>query len=126
MQAAGDPFLGHTFEDGWKADAYVRQLWDMKGSIEPDELDSVALEGYASICGAVLARAHARSGRAAEISGYLGGGAGSPAVPSPSSLATMRRAREDHAAFIQAIADGRVEAYSDRVPGRAAPNTLEA
>lgn len=126
MQAAGDPFLGHTFEDGWKADAYVRQLWDMKGSIEPDELDSVALEGYASICGAVLARAHARSGRAAEISGYLGGGPVADHAIAEFARHYAARAREDHAAFVQAIADGRVEASPDRVPGRAAPNTLEA
>ena len=44
----------------------------MKGSIEADTLGSKALEGYARLCGAVLARAHARSGMAPEISGYLG------------------------------------------------------
>ncbi len=73
MQAAGDPFLGwcHSFgEDAM--DFYVRQLRDMKGSIETAGLTPQALDVYAQICGAVLARAHARSGNPSVITGYLG------------------------------------------------------
>jgi uncharacterized protein (DUF2252 family) len=114
MQAAGDPFLGFTAPEDDAADAYVRQLWDMKGSIEADTLGPRALEGYARLCGAVLARAHARSGLAPEISGYLGreGSADRALVEFARRYATV--AVDDHERFIEAIADGRVEARPDR------------
>ena len=72
LQTASDIFLGWT-SDG-AADYYVRQLWDMKGSVNLDTLDPADLAPYGRLCGWVLARAHARSGDAAAISGYLGGG----------------------------------------------------
>jgi uncharacterized protein (DUF2252 family) len=70
MQATGDPFLGWTA--GKEHDYFVRQLKDFKGAIEPDMLDASALRGYGRLCGAVLARAHARTGDANRIAGYLG------------------------------------------------------
>lgn len=73
MQATGDPFLGwcHTQADE-PLHFYVRQLRDMKGSIETVGLSPETLKIYAQICGAILARAHARSGSSSLISGYLG------------------------------------------------------
>lgn len=73
MQSAGDPFLGWC-HGGPSApfDFYFRQLWDMKGSIDATLLDEHGLRVYGQICGAVLARAHARAGDASIISGYLG------------------------------------------------------
>lgn len=73
MQSSGDPFLGWCH--GGEAapyDFYFRQLWDMKGRIEPTDLSPEGLAIYAGICGAVLARAHARAGDASMITGYLG------------------------------------------------------
>jgi len=72
LQTASDIFLGWTSDDA--ADYYVRQLWDMKGSVNLDTLDPADLAPYGRLCGWVLARAHARSGDAAAITGYLGGG----------------------------------------------------
>ncbi len=73
MQATGDPFLGWCRSVGAESlDFYVRQLRDMKGSIETVGLTPEALNIYARICGAVLARAHARSGSSSLIAGYLG------------------------------------------------------
>jgi uncharacterized protein (DUF2252 family) len=73
MQSASDPFLGWC-HGGPAApfDFYFRQLWDMKGSIDATLLDEHGLRVYGQICGAVLARAHARAGDASIISGYLG------------------------------------------------------
>lgn len=73
MQSTGDPFLGWC-HGGQTApfDFYFRQLWDMKGSIDATLLDEHGLRVYGQICGAVLARAHARSGDASIISGYVG------------------------------------------------------
>ena len=73
MQAAGDPFLGWCTATGKESvDFYVRQLRDLKGSIETTGLIPEELRSYADICGGVLARAHARGGDASRISGYLG------------------------------------------------------
>jgi uncharacterized protein (DUF2252 family) len=73
MQATGDPLLGWT--NGSEAapfDFYVRQLKDMKGSIDLERLDTDDLALYGRICGAVLARAHTRAGGATQTTGYLG------------------------------------------------------
>jgi uncharacterized protein (DUF2252 family) len=76
MQAAVDPFLGWTsglrVDGGEPKQYYVRQLRDMKGAMDVPAMDPTQLTYYAGLCGWTLARAHARTGRAAVISGYLG------------------------------------------------------
>jgi uncharacterized protein (DUF2252 family) len=75
MQAASDPFLGWTIGPGKKKKHfYLRQLRDMKGSADVATMDGPRIAVYGALCGAVLARAHSRSGDAAMISGYLGTG----------------------------------------------------
>ena len=44
----------------------------MKGSFDLSSLDKVGLETYLEVCSLCLARAHARTGDAACISGYIG------------------------------------------------------
>ena len=72
MQAASDMFLGWASYRGH--DYYVRQYRDMKRSVNLDVMTLGGFAGYAQVCGRTLARAHARSGDAATISGYLGSG----------------------------------------------------
>jgi uncharacterized protein (DUF2252 family) len=72
MQAASDMFLGWTSYRGH--DYYVRQYRDMKRSVNLDAMTPAGFASYAEVCGRTLARAHARSGDAATISGYLGSG----------------------------------------------------
>jgi uncharacterized protein (DUF2252 family) len=74
-QAASDIMLGFINAegvDGVKRDFYVRQLWDAKGSALVELMEPNLMRMYASVCGAELARAHARSGDAIAISSYLG------------------------------------------------------
>ena len=71
MQAASDIFLGWVRGAGGH-DFYVRQLRDMKFSLPIESFGAAELHDYATLCGATLARAHARSGDPALISGYLG------------------------------------------------------
>ena len=70
IQHASDIFLG------WSSlgarDFYVRQLRDMKFAYDITTLGTRAFVGQAELCGNALARAHARSGDPALISGYLG------------------------------------------------------
>jgi hypothetical protein len=44
----------------------------MKISVEANEMSRLDLMAHAELCGWALARAHAKSGQAAQISGYLG------------------------------------------------------
>ncbi len=65
---------------------------------------------YAQLCGAALAQAHGRSAHPARMAGYLGRG-----EPAADALATFAaayadQAERDHAALVDAIRTGRVEA----------------
>ena len=75
MQTASDIFLGWQRVkdiDGQRRDYYIRQLHDWKGSAHVDTLRVPAAIRYARMCGATLARAHARSGDWIAIAAYLG------------------------------------------------------
>jgi uncharacterized protein (DUF2252 family) len=104
LQTASDIFLGWT-SDG-AADYYVRQLWDMKGSVNLDSLDPADLVPYARLCGWVLARAHARSGDAAAISGYLGTGDRFDRAVADFAEAYADQNEADHAAFARPRGSG--------------------
>jgi uncharacterized protein (DUF2252 family) len=72
IQGAPDIFLGWGELDG--VQYYVRQLRDMKGGIklEPDQIRVTKFPYYCELCGWALALAHAKSGDAAMLSGYVG------------------------------------------------------
>jgi uncharacterized protein (DUF2252 family) len=113
MQATGDPFLGWANNvPGSAHDYYVRQLRDMKGSIDPAALDPNALLVYARVCAGVLARAHARGGDASQIAGYLGAKDAFDRAIAQFSVAYSAVTDADHASLVTAITEGRVEAES--------------
>ena len=70
IQASSDLLLGWTSID--KRPFYVRQMKNMKGGMPVEFLVGEQLSFYAWACGALLARAHARGGEPALISGYCG------------------------------------------------------
>jgi uncharacterized protein (DUF2252 family) len=72
LQSFGDIFLG--WADGLRAGRayYTRQLKDMKVSVPLDEVDEISLDRVGQVCGATLARAHARAGDPIETAAYLG------------------------------------------------------
>jgi uncharacterized protein (DUF2252 family) len=72
IQGAPDILLGWGIVNGHHF--YVRQLRDMKGSVEfdPDNWREEGMLAYMRVCGWSLALAHAKSGDAAMIAGYLG------------------------------------------------------
>jgi uncharacterized protein (DUF2252 family) len=72
MQLQSDPLLGWTTIG--KHDYLVRQLSDHKASVDLTRLKAADLCEYASVCGEMLARGHARSGDVRQIAGYLGNG----------------------------------------------------
>ncbi|BFO16627.1 hypothetical protein SHKM778_30150 [Streptomyces sp. KM77-8] len=75
IQTTSDILLGWTHTvglDGRPRDFYVRQLRDWKGIARPETMDPGLLRLFARLCGASLARAHARSGDPVAIAAYLG------------------------------------------------------
>jgi uncharacterized protein (DUF2252 family) len=113
MQAASDLFLGWSHDETSGVEYYWRNLRDMKVSADVNAQPTNTFLAYAELCGATLARAHARSGDAAAISGYLGkGDAFGQALGRFATSYADQNAR-DHAALVQAIKDGRVTAESN-------------
>ncbi len=116
-QAAGDPFLGWTTAavggDGRTRDYYVRQLRDMKGDMNVPAMDAPQLAVYARLCGWALARAHARTGRAAFVAGYLGSGERFDRAIEAFSLAYADQTEDDHARIVAAVDSGRIAALAE-------------
>jgi hypothetical protein len=109
LQAASDIFLGwFTTTDG--LDYYVRQLCDMKGAVAVERLNPAQLVAYARACGWVLARAHARSGAAAEIAGYLGSGDAFDRAMDRFAATYAAQNAADYETFLEAVQSGRLEA----------------
>jgi uncharacterized protein (DUF2252 family) len=113
MQAASDLFLGWTHDHASGLDYYWRNLRDMKVSVNINTLPTSTFLNYAELCGGTLARAHARSGDAAAISGYLGKGDVFGKALGRFATSYADQNALDHAALVQAIQDGRVTAQSN-------------
>ena len=109
MQAASDIFLGWYTGINRRA-YYVRQLRDMKGSANVAAMTAGILADYAALCGATLARAHARSGDTCVISGYLGTGTQFDDAMADFARDYAAQATADHAELEQAIEDHRITA----------------
>jgi hypothetical protein len=108
MQSASDIFLGWARGRGGR-DYYGRQFRDMKYSVPIEELSAQQLKRYARACGWTLARAHAQSGDAATISGYLGKSDAFDRVIGDFALAYADQTVSDHAALVAAAKSGRVK-----------------
>jgi uncharacterized protein (DUF2252 family) len=108
MQAASDIFLGWHHSEGISIDLYWRQLKDMKASFDLANLDASGLETYLKVCGLCLARAHARTGDAAAISGYLGSGDVFDKAIRDFAVAYADQTENDHQALVEAVDSGRI------------------
>jgi hypothetical protein len=105
MQSSGDPFLGWvTGPRG--VNFYGRQLRDMKFSVDLNGLKRGQFQGYAALCGATLAMAHARAGDPVAFSSYMGKGKAFPAAISEFAVTYANLTDEDYKTFTTAIADG--------------------
>jgi uncharacterized protein (DUF2252 family) len=112
MQAASDVFLGWGRGQNGR-DFYIRQLRDMKMSVILESLDTGMLRQYARMCAHALARAHARSGDAAMIAGYMGSGQTFDDAITEFAVEYSSQNRRDYREFIQAIREGRIQATTE-------------
>jgi len=99
LQSATDPMLGWAHED--TIDLYVRQLWDRKGGLDVHRVPARTLTGYVRLCGAALARAHARSSHPALIAGYLGKGRAFTTAIAAFATAYADQTDADHTALTE-------------------------
>lgn len=113
MQAVGDVFLGWdrvTDVDVPQRDFYVRQLHDWKGIVEPQDMVPKGMRVFGELCGATLARAHARSGDRIAIAAYLGGGDVLDRALAVFAEDYADQNERDHRALVTAVRKGRVTA----------------
>ncbi|WP_151771465.1 DUF2252 domain-containing protein [Streptomyces abyssomicinicus] len=113
MQTTSDIFLGWTHLrglDGQPRDFYVRQLWDWKGIPRPETMGPELLVLFARLCGACLARAHARSGDPVALAAYLGGGDRFDRALAEFAQAYADQNERDFAALQAAFRSGRISA----------------
>ena len=115
MQTASDIFLGWQRVkdmDGQRRDYYIRQLHDWKGSADIDTLRVAGATMYARMCGATLARAHARSGDWIAMASYLGKSEVFDEAVADFSAAYADQNERDYEALVGAVASGRIEALT--------------
>jgi uncharacterized protein (DUF2252 family) len=113
MQASSDIMLGWlrtTGVDGEIRDFYVRQLWDWKVSANVGVMEPPGMAIYGRMCGAALARAHARSGDSIAIASYLGRGDTFDRALARFAEIYADQNELDHRALVEAVASGRLEA----------------
>lgn len=110
MQTVPDLFLGWTEQTGDDQQCYVRHLKDSRLALIGSDLAEGALPYHATLCGVALARAHARSGDAARIGGYMGTGAAFDAAISSFALAYAAQNQMDWRLFVEAVKAGHIEA----------------
>jgi uncharacterized protein (DUF2252 family) len=110
MQAASDIFLAGMKDQITGIQYYWRQFKDMKGSFDLESLDKAGLETYLKVCSLCLARAHARTGDAACISGYIGKSDAFCEAITKFAMAYAEQTERDYQALKEAINSGRIEA----------------
>ena len=108
IQGAPDIFLG------WgkigPTHFYIRQLRDMKGGVEfePGATKVGNMPAYAKLCGWALAMAHAKSGDAAAIAGYIGKSDSMDEAIAEFAEEYADQTERDHEALAKAAKKGRI------------------
>ena len=85
----------------------------MKFSFEVEMFLPIQLSRYADVCGWTLARAHARSGDAAMISGYIGKSDVFDRAIETFARLYADQTERDYKVFTEAIASGEITADVD-------------
>ena len=111
LQSLGDPLLGYTTIDGQHY--FVRQMKNLKASMPIEFLTGEPFEFWGLVCGTLLARAHARTGDIAKIAGYIGKSDAFATALADFAEAYGDQTERDHAALVEAVRSGRVEAIHE-------------
>jgi uncharacterized protein (DUF2252 family) len=116
MQATSDMFLGWERVEGFdgrQRDFYIRQLRDWKGIPQAELMTPDVMRLFGQVCGATLARAHARSGDRIAIAAYLGGSDSFDRALARFAESYADQNERDHRALAAAVREGRVTAAAE-------------
>jgi len=108
LQATPDVFLGWTRDDHGR-DYYMRQLRDMKMKVEIETMSAGDWMEYVAVCGWTLARAHARTGDAARIAGYMGKNETFDEAIQEFAVTYADQTERDHGALVKAVRAGKIK-----------------
>jgi hypothetical protein len=114
-QATSDIFLGWASSKSLGAEFYVRQLRDMKGSLDVSLFSATDMADYAQACGYALARSQAKAGDPALIAGYIGKSHAFDVAIARHAFAYADQNEADYAALKKAVASGAVQASQEAV-----------
>ena len=112
LQSASDVFLGWT-QDSEGRFYYFRQLRDMKMKFDLESMTKSEWMEYVEICGWTLARAHARTGDAAKIGGYLGKSDAFDEAVAKFAEAYANQTEKDYETLVRAIKSEQIKAARD-------------
>ena len=112
-QATSDIFLGWASSKTLGAEFYVRQLRDMKGTLDVTLFSAADMSDYAQACGYALARSQAKAGDPALIAGYIGKSHAFDEAVARHAFAYADQNEADHAALRKAVKSGTVQAEVD-------------
>src|SRR5271157_227263 len=116
MQSTSDIFLGWMTNHKDNIQYYVRQLRDMKYSVDVQKMSSDQLLQYGRLCGWTLARAHAKGGDAATIAGYLGEEDDFDRAIGGFAKEYAVQVTRDYKEFIDAVKSGKLDTRSEPHP----------
>ena len=80
----------------------------MKGSAEVEEMGEKEFEAYTSVCAITLARAHARTGDASAISGYIGKSNALDKAITQFAIAYADQTQQDYDKLAAAVKSGEI------------------
>jgi uncharacterized protein (DUF2252 family) len=109
MQSASDMFLDGSIGAALLYTTVTRQI---KPQVE--RFDAPRMVKYAEYCGWALARAHAKSGDAAMISGYLGNSSKFDEAIASFAVNYADQNERDHQALLKAVSAGKIEVYHEK------------
>jgi len=109
IQGAPDIFLG--WGEINHAHFYIRQLRDMKGGVEfdPTKVKVENIPQYTSLCAWALALAHAKSGDAAMLSGYVGNSEELDDAMVKFAFSYAQQNEKDYDALVKAAKSGKIK-----------------
>jgi uncharacterized protein (DUF2252 family) len=112
MQSASDVFLGWTVGRSGRH-FYLRQLKDVKIKLLVEVFTPGVMEQYGELCGRTLASAHARSGEAVKVAGYMGKADTFDRAIADFSVAYANQSERDHDILKKAVRAGKLEVANE-------------
>ena len=104
LQAVSDPFLGYLNVEDYSF--YMRLFRNRNASFDVSVMNLTQFTEYGQACALVLARAHARSPKAAFIAGYIGEGDAFVDAVTEWAHQYAAQAEADYALFVDAVRRG--------------------